>query len=68
MDEIKVAFYLHCKKCVENVLPESIESFVDSEGKVWIWCKTHDLPIYETPHPVMDVEAMRCAGCAKHTH
>lgn len=69
--DAKAAFYLHCRRCIEQHLKPSIESFADRHGLVWVWCRVHDIEIFHTPAPVIDVSAMRCEACEKgveHAH
>jgi hypothetical protein len=60
----KAVMYLHCRRCIEQLLHPSVEAFVDRDGKVWVWCRNHDINIYHTNVQVLDVATMQCAHCA----
>lgn len=63
---MKPAFYFHCRQCIQENLPARLEVFVDWQGLVWVWCKTHDREVFNTQIPVLDesqVRGMQCGHC-----
>lgn len=61
--DAKAAMYLHCRRCVEEGVRPNIESFVDKNGVLWVWCRNHDIEVYHTRSSVMDVSQMTCGAC-----
>jgi hypothetical protein len=61
-------FYLHCRLCVAAKMRPDIEAFVDITGKLYVWCRHHDMKIYHTETRVMDVSKMECGKVGPHAH
>jgi hypothetical protein len=60
---MKPVFYLHCKQCIEEALPPNLDAFVDKPGRVWLWCRNHNIEVFHTQIPVLDPSQMKCAHC-----
>lgn len=67
----KAKVYLHCRQCMQERVTPNLDSFVDDDGKLYIWCRNHDREVFHTHEPVIDPTKINCEACrkgAEHVH